>query len=276
MGIVRLQNITLPQGSRVTLEVLPQATTAAQQPVASLLPAPLPELARQWTSLQQIASLLAVRPDAAPLPWSPLTQPAQPADATPAPQQLSSGLMFFVAALRGGDFRNWLGESNVRWLQQNGHDGLVKKAEAEFFTLARAFTDVPVSQHWQSVFFPVAVDGQLQQVRLFLKRDRKQGRNEQGKKEDDTRFIVEVSMSQLGELQMDGFVRRQPEHQVEFDLYVRSLVPLEPQVQQDIVAIYNSVGELTGYRGSLVFQAVKEFPVNPMKEAMEATGGVVA
>jgi hypothetical protein len=103
-------------------------------------------------------------------------------------------------------------------------------------------------------------------VRLFVKRDRKQqGANQQEKKSDDTRFVVEVDLTQLGELQLDGFVRKQ-EKDVQFDLVLRSLTPLEPEVQQDIFEIYNATGAITGYKGSLTFQAVREFPVNPMED----------
>jgi len=269
-GIVRLQGTQLPPNSKITLEVLPGQTPVA---ASGLLPAPLPELARQWTSLGQIATLLAARPDA-PTPWFSLFHsPTTPTLS----QQISSGLMVFVAALRGGNFHNWLGEDNVSYLQQTGHEPLLRKAEAEFMTLMRAFTDPsPQTGGWQSLFFPVAVDGQLQQVRMFLKRDRRQSKKAQGTSEDATRFIVEMSLSQMGEMQLDGFVRRAPEKTVEFDLFIRSLSPLETAIQQDIQRIYGDIGNITGYRGQLVFQAAREFPVNPMKEAMNASGGVVA
>jgi hypothetical protein len=277
-GIVRLQETTLPIGSKVTLEVLPPSTPAAATapPTASLLPAPLPELAGQWVSLQQIASLLASRPNATSLPWQPTTNASQ----NPAPEltakNISTGLLLFIAALRGGDFRNWLGDDNVRWLQQTGHEPLVRKAEAEFVTLARTFTETPPAQQWQALFFPVAVEGQHQQVRMFLKRDRKSDKKPGEKNNDGTRFIVEISLSQMGEMQLDGFVRREPV-QVEFDLFIRSLSPIEEAIQRDIQRIYGDIGQITGYRGSVVFQAVREFPVNPMEEILQSPlGGVLA
>jgi hypothetical protein len=271
-GIVRLQGTQLPQAAQVTLEVLPPQIPMA--PALPLPPAPLPELAKQWTSLQQITTLLATHTDAPSPPWF---APLAPSANTPTgSQEISSGLMVFVTALRGGNFSNWLGDDTVEWLQKNGHVPLVKKAEAEFTTLVRAFTE-PTAQtnQWQSLFFPVAVDGQWQQVRMFLKRDRKQNKKMQGNHEDDTRFIVEMSLTQLGELQLDGLVRRTAK-QVEFDLFIRSLSPLEAAIQHDIQRIYSDMAAITGYRGQLAFQAVREFPVNPMKEAMAASGGVVA
>ena len=86
---------------------------------------------------------------------------------------------------------------------------------------------------------------------------------------------MEVDLTQLGEMQMDGFVRRQ-ESGVQFDLIIRSLQPLPAPVQQDILQIYNDAGAITGYKGSLAFQAVREFPVNPMEEIAARTGTVMA
>src|SRR5690606_24994642 len=125
------------------------------------------------------------------------------------------------------------------------------------------------------LFFPVAVDGHWEQVRMFLKRDRRQNKKLSGKADDDTRFIVEMSLSQLGELQLDGFVHREAQ-QVQFDLFIRSLSPLEAAIQQDIQRIYNDMSAITGFHGNLAFQTVQEFPVNPMKEALGSSGGVVA
>lgn len=271
-GIIRLQGTQLPPGAQVTLEVLPAAQPPT--PPSALPPAALPELAKQWTSLQHIATLLTTHAGAPVPPWF---APLAPSAHMPlASQQISTGLMVFVTALRGGNFTNWLGDDTVQWLTQNGHEPLVKKAEAEFTTLMRAFTAPSAESHqWQSLFFPVAVEGQWQQVRMFLKRDRRQNKKTSGIRDDDTRFIIEMSMSQLGELQLDGLVHRIP-GQVQFDLFIRSLSPLEAAIQHDIQRIYGDMSTLTGYRGQLVFQAVREFPVNPMKEAMSQTGGVVA
>ncbi len=76
---------------------------------------------------------------------------------------------------------------------------------------------------------------------------------------------------------MDGFVRRREQQHTQFDLVIRSLNPLPDPVQRDILQIYNDTGAITGYKGGLTFQTVREFPVNPMEEvAAHDTGAVVA
>lgn len=279
LGTVRTQLAApLPVGNKVTLEMLPAPAPAAHTAAAPLpIPAPFTEIATQWTSLQQIAQLLAASP--APAQGGIPSLMPNASNAAVTPREISSGLLFFIAALKGGNFGNWLGADNLQWLQSNGHAALVKKAEAEFIGMSRAFSEPPVpgqaQQPWQALVFPFAAHGAWQQARIFVKRDRDQGKKQTEKTQGDTRFVVEFLLSQLGEMQLDGFVRKKPEA-TEFDLFIRSLTPLSQEIQRDILSIYNSTGELTGYRGSLVFQAVREFPVKPMEEIAEHMAGVIA
>lgn len=184
--------------------------------------------------------------------------------------------MAFLAAMKNTDFRSWLGKDNARWLDESGQEGLMKKAVGEFMSMARQFSEAQ-PHHWQPLFFPVAVEGQIQQLRLFVKRDRKEKQgNEASDKTEETRFVLEVDLSQLGELQMDGFIRAK-DKTLQFDLMIRSHTPLSQEVQQDILRIYNDTGAITGYKGSLGFQAMKDFPVNPMEEvAKHSLGNVTA
>lgn len=272
-GVVRLPPGTAPNvGSTLTLEIGKIVPPAIQATIPADRPAPLTELARQWESLQQIVQLLGTRVAEnnlsfvqSSMPWLSTPSPGTP-PSTP-PQNMPTGLMLFIAALKGNNFTNWLGEENVQWLQSQGHEALVKKAGAEFTTLAKQFTE-PATQQWQTLFFPVAVEGDVHQARLFVKRDKKQAAaNWREKKTEDTRFVVELDLSQLGELQMDGFVRRGNER-VDFDLIVRSHHPLPEEMQRGILQIYNDTGQITGYKGGLVFQTMRDFPVHPMEEVL--------
>ena len=270
IGVVRLQpEIALPNGTKLTLQILqttPPALSSlsfnlsANRPI-STQPAPMLELAQGWSSLQQIFSLLTgqsplTNTNIANVPTTP-NQPLSPKDIGPA-------LMVFISALRGGDFKSWLGKDNIKTLESQGQSNLIKKAEAEFNAIANQYAEVKPG-HWQALLFPVAVDGVPQQIRIFTKRDRKQGGNQQETKQEDTRFVVEIDLTQLGEIQLDGFVRKQ-QSDVNFDLVIRSLHPLDKDVQQDILTIYNATGAVAGYKGSLAFQTVKDFPVNPMED----------
>lgn len=295
LGIIRLQAGTqLPIGSNVNFEISEIKTPEMIQNSANIIPsvniaripAAITELARNPGALNNIFTLLSgLGTDGAqdfiargiPTIGQQLTtgNTAYNSEAA-SPHNLISSIFNYAAAVGNGDFRQWLGKANVKWLEDNGHDDLLKKAEGEFSSIARQFTDAP-ARSWQSLFFPIAISGELQQVRLFVKRDRKQ-KNSDGitSPEEDTRFVVEMDLTQLGEMQMDGFVRNK-NNNIQFDLIIRSNIALSEEIQKDILAIYNNVGELTGYKGSLAFQAVKEFPVNPMEEIISGDHeGVVA
>jgi hypothetical protein len=259
--------IPLAQGIKFTFEVGPISHRGAAIPQISNTeePAPLATLARNWSSLQQIYSLLGESPEASGITalfGHHATQAQSGAGINP--QAISTGLLVFIAALRGGDFRGWLGRDNVSKLEDNGHGSLIRKAEGEFLSLGKQFGETQPGQ-WQTLFFPLAVHGQVEQVRFFLKRDKKQKNDREGTTEDDTRFIVELDLSQMGELQLDGFVRKDPKS-LEFDLYVRTRTQLDDAIRHDIFTIYNQMAELTGYKGQLAFQTVQEFPVRPLEE----------
>lgn len=277
VGLLRLPvsaGLTTGSTLRIELTQIASLATAAATP-SSTGAAPVTELAKQWQSLQTIFSLLAGGQGLESLDLSkfgvptlmlaPTTQTqtqtqAQPKQVLPFP----AGLMVFLTALRGGDFRNWLGRDNAQKLEDAGHGSLLEKASGEFSALARQYSAAP-SGNWQALFFPVAVDGVLQQVRLFTKREKKQNNSSPQKPEDDTRFVIEMELSQLGEMQMDGFVRRR-EQDMQFDLVIRSQQSLSPAIQKDIQNIYLSTAELTGFKGSLNFQVTRTFPVSPMEE----------
>lgn len=284
LGIIRLQSGTqLPIGSNVTFEIEQIKTldilekTSNQQLVTSnpLVPTPLTHLARTPGALSNIFTLLSGLQTSGALNFINNNIPTIGQQATiqnPSAQNeqhnIFTPLFKFAAALKSGDFREWLGKANSKWLEDNGHENLLKKAEGEFMSLARQFVDAP-PRGWQSLFFPIAVAGELQQIRLFVKRDRKQKENNGTySNEENTRFVLEMDLSQLGEMQMDGFVRNQ-NNKVQFDLIIRSLTKLSAEIERDILNIYNNIGELTGYKGSLSFQAVREFPVNPMEEIIK-------
>jgi hypothetical protein len=274
VGLLRLPvSAGLTTGSTLRIELTQIATLANATPTTSSAAAPVTELAKQWQSLQSIFSLLAgsqgietldlSKFGVPTLMFSPAGQPqnaAQPQQALPFP----AGLMVFLTALRGGDFRNWLGRENAQKLEDAGHSSLLEKASGEFSALARQYS-AATPGNWQPLFFPVAVDGVLQQVRLFTKREKKQNNSTPQKPEDDTRFVIEMELSQLGEMQMDGFVRRR-EQDMQFDLVIRSQQSLTPAIQKDIQEIYLSTAELTGFKGSLNFQVTRIFPVSPMEE----------
>jgi hypothetical protein len=287
IGVIRLApDVKLANGSLVSLEITNIVTPHPLQAAGTTQPStPFMQLATQWHSVRDIFSLLlgtnspfGASNAAGGLP-SLLSLGAARQDTaaqnTTIAQSIVAGMSAYVAALRSGDIRGWLGKAATAWLEENGHKQLLNKAGGEFAEIARHYANAPPG-HWQPLFYPLALFGELHQLRMFVKRDRKEGKEQdQRKKPDgDTRFIVELELTQLGELQLDGFVRRQ-DKKLEFDLVIRSLQGLSDDIRRDLLVIYNRMGEATGYQGGLTFQSVKNFPVNPMEDIVALHPGSV-
>jgi hypothetical protein len=294
VGIIRLQSGTsLPVGSQITFEI----TDVYTKPNQSLggtnaNTAPLFQLAQQWTSLQSLFSALSgtniitdTQLDSDKTTGLEFTQAANAfgntqADDAPTtllnPQSITAGLLSYLMALRNNNSSAWLGKDTIKWLEDNGHEDILNNIESEFQTLSKSHNE-SLTQSWQALFFPLNVDGYIQQIRLFVKNDEQQQSKEENakQKKTDTRFIVELDLSKLGEIQLDGFIKKD-QAKTQFDMIIRSLTQLPNDVQRDISTIYNETGASAGYKGTLIFQSVKNFPVNPMDEITGKTNTITA
>lgn len=275
-GLLRLpSDAFLPAAGQLRFEILRVAPMSSafyprEEPVPTL------ELAWHWSSMQEILRLIAEAKLSLPaLPT--LVAADVPAVADRAlPRLPQVELLFFLAALRGGDFRGWLGRDAVETLRARGHEALLAKAEQEFLSLGRLAAQAHAPHGWEPLFFPALVLGELHQLRLFMKRDGKdKARQDRRQASGDARFILEADLSRLGALQLDGFVRRR-EGALDFDLIIRSHAPLPEAMQREILAIYTKTGELAGYKGHMSFQSGREFPVHPMTEVFAQGSGVIA
>ena len=234
---------TLPPGSTVTFEItdtpvppgarLQLAATASRQELL---------MSRDWQALREAVIVLQ---DAEPLAAQQVLNTAIPRPDA----QLAANMLFFLAALRGGDIRAWLGDGPSRVLQRHKPDLLSRLGE-EFRTIGR-MADEPVSGDWRIAVVPFNSGEELKQVRVFMRRHGAQ-EDEDGEGGDPgTRFIVDVELSRLGRMQLDGLVRGGDKR---LDLIVRSATPLPAHMRDDIRRIFQDACELTGMKGGATFQ----------------------
>ncbi len=244
LGPISLATSTpLPRGTSVTLEVTgqPVPPDTAKPPPPPLGPVSIFR-AQDWPALREAVQVLQqVDPQAA-------HQLA--AQVIPRPDsQLAANILFFVAALRGGDIRGWLGDQNLREIERIRPD-LAPRLGEEFRQIG-AFSREPLIGDWRIVLIPFFTGQDTEQVRLFLKpyggEDGDETASPQG-----IRFVVDVNLSRLGRLQLDGLVR---DDKKRLDLIVRSDEPLPATMQNDIRAIFENAAELTGINGGVSFQA---------------------
>jgi len=235
----------LPPGSRIAFEILTggQARPAAQ----ALAPAPTSPatLAHGWPALEE--ALQALQDAAAPQIGA---SPSLPVDivAQPGPR-LASGLLFFLSALGAGDLGRWFGGQALQGLRNAGRDALVQRLTRDFGQLGRMAEAAPGD--WRLLAMPILDGHHIQQIRLWLRQHRDEDRRRSQKRDREaTRFVLEVELSELGDLQLDGLVRGK-----HFDLMLRSRCSLPSDMRREIVRIFDEANAIGGYSGSVGFQA---------------------
>ena len=98
--------------------------------------------------------------------------------------------------------------------------------------------------------------------------DHDEDEDEKGAQRRSVRFVVDVNLTQLGELQLDGLVQDR-----RFDLIVRSKTDLTPEMRENINAIFADGVETTGFEGNVIFEKAANFPVSPYDEVLRGAEG---
>ena len=203
---------------------------------------------------------------------------AVPANA-PAVANLAAGqgarfaaqVLFMVAALRGGDIRGWLGAEAVRGLERSGRANLIARLDEESIQLAR-FLDEPTVGEWRALAIPFLFDGKVEQIRMFMRnRSRRDGEDAEP---EDVRFVVDLDLSALGAMQLDGLV-----HGKRLDLILRSQTELPASMKRDIARLFDEALGTSGMEGSVIVEVSQAFPVSPLDELRRgaaASGEIVA
>ena len=229
----------------------------------SSLPQLLLSVARSWPSLTEAIALLRQNASNADT----LAVLARLPQAGP---KLAAGLIAAMQALRTGDAEALLGALVAARAGGTARDESARKVRQEFAQVSALAQDRP-GVDWRCCFIPILDDGTIRQINLFYRRDRRKDRKDAKDEKSGTRFIVEVDMSRMGPFQFDGLVREK-----QFDLMVRSHIALPQKFRHDITELFHEALELGDYRGGLVFQKVKDFPVSPLEEIEKSATSVSA
>jgi len=242
-------------GTLLALDRLDRPTASAQ---TAAKPPASPALGTGWPALDETLQALDST--------APTLAAALRADLTPAAApRLAATLMFFMGVLRGG--AGWPGEQLAAALGGAGRGDLRARLTSDIDDL-RAQARESTRGDWRIFTLPLLDEGAVQPIRLYL-RNRSDGggalQDERG-----ARFVVDLDLTRLGPLQLDGLVRRG-----RFDLVLRSRVPVTAEMKAEIGAIFHASLEGSGFGGDIAFVAVPRFPVAPL-EALRPHLGVEA
>jgi hypothetical protein len=231
-----------PIGTRLLLEVVLRDEPAVRAPLP-LSAAPSTPTAsslatdKSWPAIREIMTAVqTVAPDIAEHLANVTLPRVGPS--------LAAGMMAFVAAVRQGNSRDWLGDQTIDSLQHTGHGALIDRLTDDFSTAARAATTTG-PHGWQSLLMPLYDGDRLQQIRLYWQRQKRKAEKPRG----GTRFVVEVELTTLGVLQLDGIFDKP-----QFDLVVRTSTSLPAPIRNDIIEIFGDALLASSLKGAVSFQ----------------------
>ncbi len=256
----------VPVGSTITFEVMttqgpradvapgtPQTggiTLAAPSPSPAGMPLSTPAMG--WGSLSEAVQLLQrVDPQAA----------SQLAAALPdGGPRTALAAMAFVQAMRTGDSKQWPGDSALRGLERSGPRGAQLAAQISGEVREMAARTADTGSEWRTLPMPWNNSGQIDRVALIVRREGDNDDADDKKKNGKgkgTRFLVNLDLSRLGELQLDGMFHKASRA---FDMMIRTKDPLPENMRRDLAGLFANSNAAMGLVGGLSFQVVKRFP----------------
>jgi len=167
--------------------------------------------------------------------------------------QLAGTLLFLTGALYHG---SWPGAAVSSALQQSGQGKLAQRLAADITALRRLSDDASTGD-WRVLTLPLLSGNVPLAVRLYLQR-RKPG------PEEALHFALEIELSRLGPVQLDGLLRDN-----RLILVARSHRELEPELRQELKEAFAQALAGTGFSGDLSFATAANFLVRPLDQLRE-------
>ena len=272
-GLVALDRpIEGPIGTRLLLLPVPQAPAAPEShagpgqifnallETAALLDGekatlPIPISFAAPSGASSAATTLAAAPTAAPA--APSTAQTNDLLAQNLPRvgsHLAAGLASFIRARLSDKPAAWPSSELRQALQSAGRPELVAKLEQGFAELARAAPSTSQDGQWKTMVLPLLDEQALHQARLAIRRDPGKGNQPKDGKPASVHFLLDVELSRMGALQLDGLVRGK-----RFDLMLRTHKPLDSQMQNEIQRLFAEAKSVTGITGEIFFQVAAVF-----------------
>ena len=255
---VTLQSQTpdIPVGSEISVHVKQAEPITVQNPeqAAPVLPSVFitPEV---WPIMEELKqSIETLAPQQVQAFTNTLPSPAHPAN-------INATSLFFIAAMRSGDIQGWLGEKTAELLKQNGKGDLLTRLSSEIFSFTSK--EPHSAQEWRSLTLPMNWDNDIHKVVLHYRQERENSSDDaQSFGSGKTRFVMDLELSQLGAVQIDGLFIGDAEKIVQkggrLDLILRTEQHFRKAVQHHIRGFYAAALKDTNLSGELLFQQKDE------------------
>ncbi len=209
-----------------------------------------------WPILQEISqALMTANPQVAQAFTNTLPNASMP-------HQIGASALFFLAAMRGGDMQSWLGERAVEILKMTGKGELITRLGTEISSLARTSND-PISQEWRMLTMPLTWQDDIHKVTMHYRKEHDSGSDDNGQNSGSkTRFVMDLNLSQIGKVQLDGLFIGNHEGVGRLDLILRTEQGFSEAIKMEMRGSYKNALDQTQFTGELSFQGQKDSWVN--------------
>lgn len=240
--------VRLPHLTPVSVKILPSAVPDAP----ALEKTPLPEFKNTWTVLTHALDTLRRTDESA----FEAVKAVLPQTGGKLPALM---LSYMNAAARGVSFTDFIGEANVAALvkTENGAS-LLKRLEREFSTSAKKATDG--KNGWKGWDIPLLSGSVVEPVSLYLQRPNENEfrRAQTDRKQAGVRFAVDINLTRLGKIQLEGLAHRQTRR---FDLILRHQNALPPDFDAAVRGIFTQTLTALNYTGTIKVDRTDDFVV---------------
>jgi hypothetical protein len=246
----------VPTGSKIIFTAKPIAPNdILQQGLFSAATNDLPP-ENTWSTLQSVLQALPAGSAAAQALRNTLPTPTQ---------QLAPTALLFLAALRSGDIGNWLGANTLQTLLQSGKKELADALSSDFDKLSTQSKNI-LPGNWRAVSIPLRHESQISQMQFYVRRQHDQEQDKKsGANKPATRFILNVTLSRMGALQLDGFIQKK-----NFDIILRTDEKLPFDMRQELMKRFAQGLDQVQMQGGISFQTRQQGWMMPEAQNMTA------
>ncbi len=262
IGVLALEEkIQLPHLTPVTVEI-----TGIAEPPSFVLPEQ-----RDETAFQAFREALAGLQKSDPAAFESLKS-ILPQTGVKLPALIHT---FITAASQGVPLASFIGEANAIAIQNLGEKGrtLISAMEKEFSASSKKVSDGRSS--WQAWSIPILSGAVVEPVSLYLQRPQEDARQQKGAavKPNAVRFVLDLNLSKLGKLQMDGLAHGSERR---FDLIVRHQDDLPASFDEKVRQIFTQTLSALNYTGTVKTDHTDQFIVLTEEAENKPKSGVWA
>jgi hypothetical protein len=249
-----------------------QVTLVPAGPPLPPAPTPLPSRAagardERWAGLKDAIERVAKGEGEVAARLNPMVPPR-------VDKALAASLRHLFRALGRGDMDAWLGVGVSEAITRIRPD--LARALAQDFDAAASSLRENGTQDWRVLTLPILVDGQIERFSWYLRGGPRHSQRQTDDGGNECRFVVEIALSRIGRIQIDGYFAEQARS---LQVIVRSERILPVTLEGDLHRLFDTLfadgGELAGFAARLDFRSGADSLIDPRPGAAGPGPGIL-